>query len=325
MKIAITSFLVLVLFLLGFGASYQNFSEKKDRGSIPGDLVDINGSEIHIFCLGEGSPTVILENGTWGSYPDWMEVMEGVKSTARVCSYDRLGIGWSSLGEKPSESESIAKTLKTVLEKRKIDGKIILVGFSAGGIYARKYAELFPGDVTGLVLVDSAHEEQVSRNAYRPNDTTLVRLCSYIAWTGIARIMGLMDGDVPESFEPEIAIAQKNIYYRSQFCSGLLEQSDGFPREFTGEKPRSLGNLPLVVIASKRTLREQGFGDMFSNEFLDSHELEWPLLQKELVSISSNSEFLVAQNSGHSIALEQPEIIVESILKLVNESRLANK
>jgi pimeloyl-ACP methyl ester carboxylesterase len=38
-----------------------------------------------------------------------------------------------------------------------------MVGHSIGGIYVRKYAALYPTEVAGLVLLDSAHEEQFAR------------------------------------------------------------------------------------------------------------------------------------------------------------------
>ena len=86
-----------------------------------------------------------------------------------------------------------------------------------------------------------------------------------------------------------------------------------------------MGDIPTVVIASDKTLREQGFGHLFSEEFLDSHEREWPVLQKDMVNVSNRSEFWMAKGSGHSIPVEQPEIIIKAILKLAHEARSANK
>lgn len=323
MKKIVLYITALLVFIVAAGAVYQFSVENTDRKYIPGELVNLNGKQIHFYCVGEGKPTVILENGTWGSYPDWMDIMDGAKDTTRICSYDRLGIGWSSLNGGPTSAKKITDTLKSVLTKKGITHKIILVGFSAGGLYVRKYAETYPNDVAGVVLVDSAHEQQVVRNAYRPNKTQVVNLCSALSWTGLVRILGLMDSDVPSTFDSERGLAQKRVYYRSQFCSGLLEQSAGFPREFTGKPPKSLGSLPLTVISSGKTLREQGFGALFSSEFLDSHEKTWPILQKELASLSTDSEFVVAGNSGHAIAIEQPEVVIEAILTMVRRVRSA--
>jgi pimeloyl-ACP methyl ester carboxylesterase len=250
--------------------------------------------------------------------------MEGVQQTTRVCSYDRFGIGWSSGNGKPTSAEEIAKTLNTLLVKADINGPVILVGFSAGGIYVRKYIDIYPDQIVGLVLVDSAHEQQVARNAYAPNDTQLVRICSALSWTGLIRFLGLMDSDVPKTFSAERAMQQRSVYYRTSFCSGLLEQSAGFPSEFTGEPPRPLGELPLIVIKSDKTLREQGFGNMFPDEFLDSHSNVWPVLQKELAALSSDSEFWTAHGSGHSIPVEQADIVVNAILKLLDKVRTTN-
>ena len=62
----------------------------------PGHLIAIGqGTRLHLYCTGAGSPTVILEAGYPGSYLDWIRVQPGVAAFTRVCSYDRAGFGWS--------------------------------------------------------------------------------------------------------------------------------------------------------------------------------------------------------------------------------------
>jgi hypothetical protein len=100
-KKIMTAFLLVVLAIVVLGAIYQQLAEMNDRASIPGDMVSLDGKEIHVLCVGTGEPTVMLENGTWGSYPDWHEVMNTIKARTRICSYDRLGIGWSSKNGAP--------------------------------------------------------------------------------------------------------------------------------------------------------------------------------------------------------------------------------
>ncbi len=313
-----------VVLILLVGVSYQYVSERHDRQKIPGKLISIGDKEVHVLCKGKGSHTVILENGTWGSYPDWLDVIESAQHVARVCSYDRLGIGWSSGNGKPTNAADIVEVLKAVIEELEVDNPVVLVGFSAGGIYVRKYFEKFPTEVSGIILVDSAHEQQAVRNAYRPNDLKIVKVCAAVAWTGVVRLFGLMEENVPIAYGEQRTEEQLGIYNRTGFCSGLLEQSKGFVTELTPEYPKSLGDIPLIVIQSDRTLREQGFGDMFSDEFLDSREKEWPQMQKELAGLSSDSELWTAQDSGHSIAEEAPQIIVQAISKSVAKVQSAN-
>ena len=131
----------------------------------PGELVDVGGHSLHINCVGEGSPTVILESGSGATSVDWANIQPEVANTTRVCAYDRAGSGWSETGPGPGDPQQIAGELHTLLGNAGIDGPYVLVGHSFGGLYVRMYAELYPNEVEGMVLVDSSHPEQSKRSA----------------------------------------------------------------------------------------------------------------------------------------------------------------
>ena len=131
----------------------------------PGELVDVGGHSLHINCVGEGSPTVILESGSGATSVDWANIQPEVANTTRVCAYDRAGTGWSEPGPGPGDPQQIAGELHTLLGNAGIDGPYVLVGHSFGGLYVRMYAELYPNEVEGMVLVDSSHPEQSKRSA----------------------------------------------------------------------------------------------------------------------------------------------------------------
>ena len=131
----------------------------------PGELVDVDGHSLHINCVGEGSPTVILESGSGATSVDWANIQPEVANTTRVCAYDRAGSGWSEPGPEPGDPQQIAGELHTLLGNAGIDGPYVLVGHSLGGLYVRMYDDLYPNEVEGIVLVDSSHPEQSRRSA----------------------------------------------------------------------------------------------------------------------------------------------------------------
>ena len=131
----------------------------------PGELVDVGGHSLHINCVGEGSPTVILESGLGAGSVDWANIQPEVANTTRVCAYDRAGSGWSEPGPGPGDPQQIAGELHTLLGNAGIDGPYVLVGHSFGGLYVRMYDDLYPNEVEGMVLVDSSHPEQSTRSA----------------------------------------------------------------------------------------------------------------------------------------------------------------
>src|SRR5918993_3763302 len=133
--------------------------------SPPGEMVDAGTHNLHINCLGEGSPTVILEAANLGMSAHWVRVQQQVAQATRVCAYDRAGLGWSERGPEPRDARQISSELHTLLEGAAgTEGPYVLVGHSYGGHYARMYAARYSEEVAGVVLVDSSHPEQFTRS-----------------------------------------------------------------------------------------------------------------------------------------------------------------
>ncbi|MCG8481536.1 MAG: alpha/beta hydrolase, partial [Spirochaetales bacterium] len=91
---------------------------------------------------------------------NWSAVQAEVALITRVCSYDRPGFGWSDPTDDVIYSPDVAESLHTLLNNAGETGPYILVGHSYGGIHVRNFAHLFPDDVSGIVLVDSSHDQQ---------------------------------------------------------------------------------------------------------------------------------------------------------------------
>lgn len=129
-------------------------------------LVEVGTHKMFLNCTGKASgPTVILEAGTGDSSEVWSAVQKEVEKFAYVCSYDRLGLGRSDKLAVAHTADDIVADLHGLLHSASICEPYVLVAHSIGGIYTRKYADLYPAEVAGMVLVDSAHEEQFTRVA----------------------------------------------------------------------------------------------------------------------------------------------------------------
>ncbi|NTU81141.1 MAG: alpha/beta hydrolase [Chloroflexales bacterium] len=90
----------------------------------------------------------------------WARVQPEVVRIARVCVYDRAGLGWSEPSPHERTSPTMVRELHTLLERAGEPGPYVLVGHSLGGLNMRLFAQQHPAEVVGLVLVDAAHEEQ---------------------------------------------------------------------------------------------------------------------------------------------------------------------
>src|SRR5215218_1959544 len=168
--------LIVALFALAVaGAIYQTIATKRAERAYPppGEMVDVGGYSLHINCVGQGSPTVVLDGGSGEMSADWVLVQREVSDTTRVCAYDRAGMGWSETGPEPRDAKQISNELHALLEGANIDGPYVLVGHSFGGLYMQTYAARYPDEVAGVVLVDSSQPDQfsyqpVARDSYEP-------------------------------------------------------------------------------------------------------------------------------------------------------------
>lgn len=144
------------MFVVLAGATYQGAATALERRQFPhpGSLIDIGDRQLHLHCLGEGSPTVVLEAPAAGMSAAWGWVQPSLAQTTRVCSYDRAGLGWSEAGDQPYEPSAVAEQLHTLLERSAERGPYVLVGHGLGATFAKLYAARFGADVRSLVLVD---------------------------------------------------------------------------------------------------------------------------------------------------------------------------
>jgi pimeloyl-ACP methyl ester carboxylesterase len=126
-----------------------------------GSLVDIGGRRIHLHCTGNGSPTVVVENGDDAFSIDWALVQPGVSRFTRICTCDRAGYAWSDPGPMMDMVDEMTGDLRLVLQSAKITPPYVLVGASMGGAYARAYQRRYPDQVVGMVFVDATHDEGI--------------------------------------------------------------------------------------------------------------------------------------------------------------------
>lgn len=151
---------------LGIGAWVEAATVTAERERFPaeGDLVAVGDDTWHLRCAGPRSstPTVVFEAGLGDSSATWSDLQASVAETRRVCSYDRLGYGWSSAarGERSPavEAEELRVLLDTAGERR----PYVIVAHSLGALVARDFAAAEGSEVVGMVLIDPTNETALS-------------------------------------------------------------------------------------------------------------------------------------------------------------------
>src|SRR5262252_10859894 len=123
----------------------------------PGQMIDIGGRKLHLYCTGKGSPTVVLVAGGGAFSIDWVLVQPKIAEHTRVCSYDRAGLGWSDPGPAEETVEETIDDLHSLVRAAGEHGPYVLVGASIGGIFIQAYQHAFPADVAALVFTNSSN------------------------------------------------------------------------------------------------------------------------------------------------------------------------
>src|SRR5215217_4294743 len=135
-----------VLMVASVAGGYETVRESLDARAypMPGQLIDVGGHRMHLYCTGSGSPTVVLEPGQGGVSSDLAWIAPAVAPDSRVCVYDRAGRGWSDAADGPQDAVRIAADLHTLLERAHVPGPYVLAGHSFGGLYVLSFAAQFP-------------------------------------------------------------------------------------------------------------------------------------------------------------------------------------
>jgi pimeloyl-ACP methyl ester carboxylesterase len=314
----------LVVFLVLAGVVYQFVATKIDeyRYPAPGEMVDVGGHSMHLYCTGEGvAPTVVMDSGLGGTVLDWQLVQPEVAGFARVCTYDRGGAGWSEPGAQPRTSEQFVEELHALLGNAGVQGPYVLVGHSLGGTNMQLYASQYPDEVAGMVLVDSALEDLdlLSITESLQGSPVWIKIYATIGVVRLANMLGPVGYPFselpPDSVDEALAISTstRQLYESADETSSIGES---FEQQLAA--PMLLGDKPLIVLTAGPLQLE---GMDLSQGQMDQMDEAHTRSQAALTQASQNSEQIIAEDSGHYIHLEQPDLVIDAIRQVVDAAR----
>jgi pimeloyl-ACP methyl ester carboxylesterase len=322
-RIGIGSLIALIAVALLFGAAYQYVANRRDLSEhpAPGQLVDVGGHRLHLWCIGRGSPVVVLEAGGAGTVLDWSRVQPEVANTTRVCSYDRAGLGWSELGPAPRSGQQIVRELHRLLHAAHVSGPYVFTGHSIGGLYVRLYASAYPQDVTGMVLVDATHEDVQTRIPGSTINPLLLHLVvgmhSMMGVVGWPRFMDTRFTGGP-GLSAEARVLAEGIKFRTTMPYADGEESLAWAQSATEvRQTRRRREMPIVVITRGRWDGLRGL----SEDQRRPIKRAWEDMQRDLVTLSSQGTYVVASHSEHYVQLEQPHLVIDAIRGTVAAAR----
>lgn len=315
----------LVVVLLLAGVIYQLLATKIDeyRYPSPGEMVDVGGYSLHLYCMGEGgAQTIVMDSGLGGTVLDWQLVQPEVAKFARVCTYDRAGMGWSEPSTQPRTSQQIVKELHTLLGNAGVEGPYVLIGHSFGGTNMQVYASQYPDEVAGMVLVDSALEDEEAITLTKSLQPSPV-LLKILATIGVTRLPYTLGGEAPGQTSPDLVDEQAAISSHRKHIFAVADETSTLEESFdeNGAAPMALGDKPLIVLTAGppplELIMSQGLSQEQARQIDELHSES----QVDLTRRSQNAKQVIVKDSGHYIQVEQPDLVIDAIRQVVEAAR----
>jgi pimeloyl-ACP methyl ester carboxylesterase len=248
-----------------------------------GRMVDVGGHRLYLECTGTGAPTVVLSSGFGEHSPSWAWIAPAVAQDTRVCAYDRAGVGWSEPAAHPQDGVEVAGDLHALLAAAGEAGPYVLAGHSTGGVYDLVFADRYPEDVAGVVLLDSSTPDQFALPGYAASYDMWRRasgLLPSLARLGLGRLSfeTVGAGLPPDARDQERALASS-----ARDLRGQRDEWSQLPEVFPqARRLTDLGGKPLLVVTAGR-----------------GHDAAWFAAQDRLAALSDDSAHRVLENATH--------------------------
>src|SRR5215213_2514084 len=245
--------------------------------------INIGDRLIFLRCIGSGGPTVILEAGYGDNGTIWAPVQIHASEFVRVCSYDRAGLERSDEPDHyPRTGAEVVADLHAALQAAEVEPAYILVGQSQGALFSRLFAQTYPSEVAGLILLDPRPEDF---------DDQLKKMVTDEQWTAHERML---------ASEPDNEVIDFDVTY---------------------DELRSAGTLPDVPLLILSHGQPPSAACCPAGWPVSEQEQLWQQLQEDLAKLTPSGEQRVVPDSGHMIHQAKPDVVIDAIAEMIARAK----
>ena len=317
--------LALFVALIAASTLYQSISARRERTRFPprGELVDIGGRRLHLVCIGQGRPTVIFESSSFGGAMSSSRAREEVSAHARVCSYDRAGMGWSDPGPAVLDVGALTDDLERLLERARVGPPYVLVPSSIGGLTAELFARRHPEQVAGLVFVDAAQSQGLERVMGAAGPTTVAAATAAACLTKTAARLGILRAADPFGFrnQPGGGAGMAALYRVEPMATlcGLIRGARTSLHQLRDAPPLRT-DVPIIVLIaeSSGSLLPARFPSMWTPP-LAERQAE----QQRFARRFADGSWRIVPGSDHLIGSSQPHAVASAVVEILARARAA--
>ena len=299
----------------------------------PGALVKIKNRTVHVHQLGSGAPPIILEAGIAASSLNWSILQPKLAALVSTFSYDRAGFGWSTSTGRQCRLSQMADELHQWIDTLRVPRPYVLAGHSYAAYILRVYAQRFPEELAGIILIDPLTPEEwikprrfqrwqlrhgvwFSRVGAALGAIGVNRFCLWLLQRGNSavpsRVLSVFGAKASETgrrilgelakLPPETVRLIRERWSHAEFFLTMARYIRTLPATAAEASQSQIpAHIPVTVISGAH----QPPVRMAEHQAIAAH--------------SSHGRHLVAANSAHWIHLDQPELIVEAFRAIVAE------
>ncbi|MGE7690391.1 alpha/beta fold hydrolase [Lysinibacillus sp. NPDC097214] len=289
------------------------------------EFLTINQNKIEILQKGQNGTPIIILTGMGCSFDEWYEVTESLSKSNRVIMFHRPGLGASEISHEVRNTQTVVNEVSEMIRLLKLSEPVVLVGHSYGGLCVQHFVKEYPEKVAGIVLVDSTSVDlKVLDDLNLPvlnegsTDEIWMEKCRAYSQMKREELRGIINPTLTEKQKLLPNDIQKrliNFQINPSLYKAMYSEISNWKRD--GEIIKNLKvypDIPLIVISrdEEYTIR-LGTMEGLPEWELRLFEEKWQELMMNQVNLTLKSKFHIAQEASHSIHLDRPDIIVQSI------------
>lgn len=296
-------------------------------------MVKTPRGNMHVRQMGSGNPAIVLEAGIAASSLNWSVLQPQLAEFAATYSYDRPGFGWSARSRRECTLQRMTDDLHELVAALGVPGPYLLMGHSYAAYILRVYAQRFPEELAGIILLDPLTPEewirprrfqrwQLRRGVWfcragaALGAIGVVRFCLWLLQRGqnavprrVLSAFGVKASETGRRIVGELAKLPpqtmrliRERWSHAEFFLTLARYIQALPAA-AAEAARCQipAQIPVTVIS----------GAHLSPVRLAEH--------RAIAAHSVQGKHLIAEKSAHWIHLDQPGFIVEAFREMVEQ------
>jgi pimeloyl-ACP methyl ester carboxylesterase len=287
-----------------------------------GQLYDVGGRRLWLHRSGAGGPAVVFLAGAGAVGLDYLNIHDRISGFTTSVLYDRGGIGWSDPMPLPRTAAEVATELRDLLHVAGVPGPYLLVAHSLGGAYARRFAQLFPDQVAGLLLLESFYEDwdsympeqlQLARSRQPEPGRLQLRLVRPLA----RRMYRQMFASWPE---PVRQVLIGRHLSPEWWLTGVRERSNMPELAAEIRRDGDVPDVPLITVTALAT--DPGQAMLMSKKTLRELTEAKLRMYAALAGSATRGEHRPLEEARHSqLTTDRPDAVIQAVRDLLGQSR----